>query len=151
MEEVTPLAHTVPVIRDGRHIGTVPAKGANRKDLIRMMVGREIQEMLAEDKSAAETARPMLEVRNLSLEHPSPTPSRPTVVQDVSFAVGAGEVFGLGGGRGAGRTETLEVLYGLHPGTTDADVLIQDEPVRLRSPIGPKGHGLPLATDSAIR
>src|SRR5258708_37559556 len=91
MEEVTALAHTVTVLRDGRHIGTVPAKGANRKDLIRMMVGREIQEMLAEDKSAAETARPMLEVRNLSLEHPSPTPSRPTLVQDVSFAVRARE------------------------------------------------------------
>src|SRR5258708_5782785 len=151
MEEVTALAHTVTVLRDGRHIGTVPAKGANRKDLIRMMVGREIQEMLAEDKSAAETARPMLEVRNLALEHPSPARSRPTLVEDVSFAVGAGEVFGLGGLLGAGRTETLQVLYGLHPGTSDGEVLIEGEPVLVLSPIEAKAHGLALVTEDRKR
>src|SRR5260221_5363253 len=97
MEEVFALAHTVTVLRDGRRIGTVPGKDATRRELIRMMVGREIQEMLAEDKSATRTAKPMLEVRNLSLEQPAPTPSRPMLVQDISFSVGAGEVFGLGG------------------------------------------------------
>src|SRR5260370_12543733 len=118
MEEVFALAHTVTVLRDGRRIGTVPGKDATRRELIRMMVGREIQEMLAEDKSATSTAEPMLEVRNLSLEHPAPTPSRPMLVRDISFSVGAGEVFGLGGLLGAGRTEVLLVLYSLHTRTS---------------------------------
>jgi ribose transport system ATP-binding protein len=151
MEEVTELADTVTVLRDGRHIGTVPATEANRKDLIRMMVGREIQEMLAEDKSAATAAKPMLEVRNLSLEHPSPTPSRPMLVQDVNFAVGAGEVFGLGGLLGAGRTEILQVLYGLHPGTSDGEILIEGEPVNVLSPLQAKAYGLALVTEDRKR
>src|ERR1700751_944273 len=85
MEEVFALAHTVTVLRDGQRIGTVSGKDGTRRELIRMMVGREIQEMLAEDKSATRTAKPMLEVRNLSLETPAPTPSRPMLVQDISF------------------------------------------------------------------
>src|SRR6516164_2586533 len=128
MEEVLAVAHTVTVLRDGRHVGTVPGKDATRRELIRMMVGREIQEMLAEDKDAATVAKPMLEVRNLSLEHPSPTPSRPMLVQDINFSVGAGEVFGLGGLLGAGRTEGLEMLYGLHPGTSHGDIWIEAKP-----------------------
>jgi ribose transport system ATP-binding protein len=151
MEEVTALADTVTVLRDGRHIGTVPAKGANRKDLIRMMVGREIQEMLAEDKDAAKVAKPMLEVRSLSLEHPSPTPSRPMLVRDVNFAVGAGEVFGLGGLLGAGRTEILQILYGLHPGTSGGQILIEGEPVQILSPLQAKARGLALVTEDRKR
>jgi ribose transport system ATP-binding protein len=151
MEEVTALADTVTVLRDGRHIGTVPAKEANRRELIRMMVGREIQEMLAEDKSAAATAKPMLEVRNLSLEHPTPTPSRPMLIQDVSFTVGAGEVFGLGGLLGAGRTEILQVLYGLHPGTSNGEIWIEGEPVQVLSPVQAKARGLALVTEDRKR
>ena len=151
MEEVAELAHTVTVLRDGRRIGTVPAKEANRKELIRMMVGREIQEMLAEDKDAAMAAKPMLEVRNLSLEHPAPTPNRPMLVQDVNFVVGAGEVFGLGGLLGAGRTEILQILYGLHPGTSDGQILIEGERVQVLSPLQAKAHGLALVTEDRKR
>src|SRR5260370_33165276 len=111
MEEVLAVAHTVTVLRDGRHVGTVPGKDATRRELIRMMVGREIHEMLAEDKGTTKAAKPMLEVRNLSLEHPSPTPNGPMLVHDVSFSVGAGEVFGRGGVLGAGRTDVLQVFY----------------------------------------
>jgi ribose transport system ATP-binding protein len=151
MEEVFALAHTVTVLRDGRHIGTVPGREANRRDLIRMMVGREIQEMLAEDKSTTRTAKPMLEVRNLSLEHPSPTPTRPMLVQDVSFSVGAGEVFGLGGLLGAGRTEILQVLYGLHPGTSDGDIRIDGKPVQILGPVQAKARGIALITEDRKR
>jgi ribose transport system ATP-binding protein len=151
MEEVSALAHTVTVLRDGRRIGTVPAKDATRRELIRMMVGREIQEMLAEDKSAAKSSKPMLAVRNLSLDHPSPTPSRPMLVQDVNFSVGAGEVFGLGGLLGAGRTEVLQVLYGLHPGTSDGDVWIDGKPVQILGPVQAKARGIALVTEDRKR
>jgi ribose transport system ATP-binding protein len=151
MEEVLALANTVTVLRDGRRIGTLPGKDATRRELIRMMVGREIQEMLAEDKSATKKAKPMLEVRNLSLEHPSPTPSRPMLVQDISFSVGAGEVLGLGGLLGAGRTEVLQVLYGLHPGTSDADIRIEGKPVQILGPVQAKARGIALVTEDRKR
>jgi ribose transport system ATP-binding protein len=151
MEEVFALAHTVTVLRDGRRIGTVPGKDATRRELIRMMVGREIQEMLAEDKTTTRTAKPMLEVRNLSLEHPAPTPSRPMLVQDISFSVGAGEVFGLGGLLGAGRTEVLQVLYGLHPGTSDSNIWIEGKPVQILGPVQAKARGIALVTEDRKR
>jgi ribose transport system ATP-binding protein len=151
MEEVLAIAKTVTVLRDGRHIGTVPGKEATRRELIRMMVGREIQEMLAEGKETAKAAKPMLEVRNLSLEHPSPTPNRPTLVQDVSFSVGAGEVFGLGGLLGAGRTEVLQVLFGLHSGTSDGDIWIEGKPVKILGPVQAKALGVALITEDRKR
>jgi ribose transport system ATP-binding protein len=151
MEEVLAIAHTVTVLRDGRHVGTVPGRDATRRELIRMMVGREINEMLAEVKRTVKAARPMLEVRHLSLEHPSPTPNRPMLVKDVSFSVGAGEVFGLGGLLGAGRTEVLQVLYGLHPGTSNADVWIEGKPVQILSPVQAKALGIALVTEDRKR
>jgi ribose transport system ATP-binding protein len=151
MEEVLAVAHTVTVLRDGRHVGTVPGKDATRRELIRMMVGREIHEMLAEDKGTTKAAKPMLEVRNLSLEHPSPTPNRPMLVQDVSFSVGVGEVFGLGGLLGAGRTEVLQVLYGLHPGTSGGDIWIEGKPVQILGPVQAKALGIALITEDRKR
>jgi ribose transport system ATP-binding protein len=151
MEEVLAIAHAVTVLRDGRHVGTVAGKDATRRELIRMMVGREIQEMLSEDKGATKAVKPMLEVRNLSLEHPSPTPNRPMLVQEVSFSVGMGEVFGLGGVLGAGRTEVLQILYGLHPGTSDGDVLIEGKPVQILGPMQAKALGIALITEDRKR
>jgi ribose transport system ATP-binding protein len=151
MEEVIALAHTVTVLRDGRCIGTVPGREAKRRELIRMMVGREIQEMFAQDKSATRTAKPILEVRNLSLENPKPTPMRPMLVQDVSFSVNAGEVLGLGGLLGAGRSEILQVLYGLHPGTSYGDIWVEGIPVRMLGPIQANAHGIALVTEDRKR
>src|SRR4029077_3293493 len=62
MEEVLALAHTVTVLRDGRLIGTLSGKKASRRELIRMMVGREIQEMLTADKDSAASRQPLIEV-----------------------------------------------------------------------------------------
>jgi ribose transport system ATP-binding protein len=151
MEEVFALAHTVTVLRDGRRIGTVPGKQANRRELIRMMVGREIQEMFAQDKSSTAAAKPVLEVRNLSLENPTPTPMRPMLVQDVSFSVKAGEVLGLGGLLGAGRSEILQVLYGLHTGTSRGDMWIDGSPVRIFGPVQAKANGIALVTEDRKR
>jgi ribose transport system ATP-binding protein len=151
MEEVFALAHTVTVLRDGRHIATVPGRKGNRRELIRMMVGREIQEMFAQDKKATKTAKPILEVRNLSLENPKPTPMRPMLVQDVSFSVNAGEVLGLGGLLGAGRSEILQVLYGLHPGTSDGDIWVEGSPARILGPIQAGAHGIALVTEDRKR
>jgi ribose transport system ATP-binding protein len=151
MEEVLALAHTVTVLRDGRLIGTLSGKKASRRELIRMMVGREIQEMLTADKDSAASREPLIEVRNLWLEHPRPTPLRPMLVDHVSFSVAAGEVFGLGGLLGAGRTETLEVLFGLHPGTSGGAIRIRGKSVRILSPVQAKEAGISLVTEDRKR
>src|SRR6476661_2419409 len=65
MEEVFALADTVTVLRDGQHIGTMSAKGASRREIIRMMWGRELQEIIATGKAETATRKPVLEVRGL--------------------------------------------------------------------------------------
>jgi ribose transport system ATP-binding protein len=151
MEEVLALANTVTVLRDGRLIGTLSGKQASRRELIRMMVGREIQEMLATGKDPAAVREPLIDVRNLWLEHPRPTPLRPRLVDNVSFSVAAGEVFGLGGLLGAGRTETLEVLFGLHPATSGGVVRIRGKTTRILSPVLAKEAGISLVTEDRKR
>jgi ribose transport system ATP-binding protein len=151
MEEVLALANTVTVLRDGRLIGTLSGKQASRRELIRMMVGREIQEMLATGKDSAAVREPLIDVRNLWLEHPRPTPLRPRLVDNVSFSVAAGEVFGLGGLLGAGRTETLEVLFGLHPATSGGVVRIRGKTARILSPVLAKEAGISLVTEDRKR
>ena len=151
MEEVFALAHRVTVLRDGRLIATLAAREANRREVIRMMVGRELQEVLASGKADASTRQPVLQVRNLRLEHPAPTPSRPMLVDRVSFSVAAGEVLGLAGLLGAGRTETLEVLFGLHRELAAGEVFVNGRRVSLRNPVEAKQHGIALVTEDRKR
>src|SRR3984957_12675 len=125
MEEVVALADTVTVLRDGQLIGSMSQERASRREIIRMMVGRELQEVFASGKSETATRKPVLEVQNLRLENPAPTVARSMLVQNVNFSVVAGEVFGIAGLLGAGRTETLEVLFGLHPGTSGGEIRIE--------------------------
>jgi ribose transport system ATP-binding protein len=126
-------------------------KSVTRRELIRMMVGRELQEVLASGKTESATRKPMLEIRNLSLEHPSPTPLRQTLVENINLVVAAGEVVGIGGLLGAGRTEILEVIFGLHPGTSRAEIKIDGTPVRLQSPVQAKAAGIALVTEDRKR
>jgi ribose transport system ATP-binding protein len=90
-------------------------------------------------------------VQNLRLENPAPTVARSMLVQNVSFSVGAGEVFGIAGLLGAGRTETLEVLFGLHPGTSGGVVRIEGKKIRLLSPVDAKAAGIALVTEDRKR
>jgi ribose transport system ATP-binding protein len=151
MEEVFALADRVTVLRDGKLIGSMPKESANRRHIIRMMVGRELQEVIATGKSDTATRKPVLEVSNLWLENPAPTLARPMLVQNVSFSVAAGEVFGIAGLLGAGRTETLEVIFGLHKGTSGGKIQIEGKGVRISSPVDAKQAGIALVTEDRKR
>jgi ribose transport system ATP-binding protein len=151
MEEVVALADMVTVLRDGQLIGSRSAATASRREIIRMMVGRELQEVFASGKSETATPKPVLEVQNLWLENPSPTAARRRLVENVSFSVAAGEVFGIAGLLGAGRTETLEVLFGLHSGTSGGDVRIEGKKIHLLNPVEAKAAGIALVTEDRKR
>ena len=151
MEEVVALADRVTVLRDGRLIGTVSQEKASRREIIRMMVGRELQEVFASGRSETATRKPVLEVQNLWLENPAPTLARSMLVWNVSFSVVAGEVFGIAGLLGAGRTETLEVLFGLHAGTSGGEIRIEGKTIRLLNPVDAKAAGIALVTEDRKR
>lgn len=116
LEEVFAIADRITVLRDGSTVNTATATETNKAELIRHMVGREIQDLYPrklEGGSAAaarETpAAPALHVENLTVRDPRTGTNR---LHDVSFDLRPGEVLGIGGLMGAGRTELLMHLFG---------------------------------------
>ncbi|MEM5438944.1 sugar ABC transporter ATP-binding protein [Paraburkholderia diazotrophica] len=111
LHEVFDLADRVTVLRDGRHIATLPmSRVESAEQLVSMMIGKNFVAPHRESGEVRAAADTMVAVRDLTLfgEH------RP-VVDGVSFEVRRGEVFGLSGLLGAGKTEILESLYGVSP------------------------------------
>lgn len=123
LEEIFALADRVTVLRDGLSIGTHPVSGVDEAGLIRLMVGREVTHLYP--PASASPGEVVLDVRGVS--------NRALGVSDVSFQVKAGEIFGLAGLVGAGRTELARVLFGLAPADR-GDVHLAGHPVRLTSP-----------------
>ena len=110
LEEVEALADRVTVLRDGKMIGTWPAADLDQREMAELMVGRELS-MLYPPKREPTTAEAALVVENLSVDHGKVSGS---------FSVRPGEVLGIGGMIGAGRTELIEGLMGLRPSQADA-------------------------------
>jgi ABC-type sugar transport system ATPase subunit len=123
LEEIFELCDTVTVLRDGQHVETRPTRELDAAGLVKLMVGRVIEPV---PLPAAESPGgvPVLQVRKLSL---------PGRFRDIDLEVQAGEIVGLAGLVGAGRTSLGETLAGLHPDHT-GELLLEGSPARLRSP-----------------
>ena len=114
LEEVFTVADRITVLRDGETIATCAARDVTRPDLIRMMVGRELTAVFP--KRPVAIGAVALDVRGVS--------NRAAGVRDVSFTVKRGEIFGLAGLVGSGRTQLAETLFGLTP--LDAGEIVVD-------------------------
>lgn len=122
MEEIFSICDRVTVFRDGQYVATKRIEDTDRDDVIRMMVGRELKESIP--KRPAPIGEPVLEVRGLT---------RKGVFEDISFTVRRGEIVGIGGLVGAGRTEVARAIFGADP--IDAgEILVNGKPARPRSP-----------------
>jgi rhamnose transport system ATP-binding protein len=123
LEEVFAIADRVTVLRDGATVATMPARDVTREGLIHRMVGRELAaEAQKRDVPAGDTA---LELRHVS--------SRSAGVRDVSLSVRRGEILGLSGLVGSGRTELAEAIFGLRA-IDSGHVCLGGVPVRIPSP-----------------
>ena len=111
LDEIFEIGDRVTVLRDGEHIATLPIDQTDERDLIRMMVGRSLSELFP--KEVAAVGDEAVRVDGLSL---LPAGRRGgAVLQDVSFTLRRGEILGVAGLMGAGRTELLEALFGVYP------------------------------------
>jgi len=113
MEEIFALCDAITVLRDGRHVATRPASALDRPALVELMIGRKVAEYFPSHLAAA--AGP----ERLRVEHFS----SPAGFHDISFSVRAGEILGLAGLVGAGRSETARALFGLDPRATGRVVI----------------------------
>lgn len=123
LEELPEVADRVTALRDGRLVGTRAMGSVTRGDLIRMMVGRELASVFPKVEVAA--GETLLEVNDLSC--------RDAGVEHISFSIRRGEILGLSGLVGAGRTELARVLFGLTPADS-GEIRLGGVPVRIESP-----------------
>ncbi|MDR1487679.1 MAG: sugar ABC transporter ATP-binding protein [Deltaproteobacteria bacterium] len=122
MDEIFAISDEITVFRDGRYIGTYDTDSINELELIRLMVARDLNEMFPE--KTCQVGQVRLKVENLS---------RKGYFENVSFEVKAGEIFGLAGLIGAGRTEVVESIFGVHP-PDSGRVLVDGAPIERYNP-----------------
>jgi ribose transport system ATP-binding protein len=144
LDEVVALADRVTVLRDGRRVLTAPIEGLSASAIISAMVGRDVA--LSRRTSAAGAGASVLSVRNLTLETVSRRGWR-RLLKGVSFDVRPGEILGIGGLLGSGRTEILESIFGVARGWRGGDIAIDGEPVSIRSAADACRLGVALVTE----
>ena len=148
MDEVFRLSDAVTVLRDGRHVTTLRRDEATPKQVTHLMVGREIETThVAGDRTPGDV---VLTVDGLSLPYP-PGHARKWRLKDVSFELRRGEVLGIAGLMGAGRTELLESLFGVTEQRPAGRVLLDGQPVDFRHPREAVQAGLALVTEDRKR
>ena len=140
LEEVFRICDHVSVLRDGKLICTVATKDVERQTLIERMVGREI-DLSATPVPPSADAQVLLEVKDLI---------DPGHVHGLSFQARAGEIVGLAGLVGAGRTESLEALFGLDKGVS-GEILLKGQPYRPTTPAKALDDGIGLVPEDRKR
>ena len=122
LDELFVIADRVTVLRDGALVGSREMAQTNAAELVQMMVGRRIENLFP--KTVVPIGAPVLEARALA---------RRPMTRDVSLTVRAGEIVGLAGLVGSGRSELAQVLFGIAPAET-GEIRLLGEPVRIDSP-----------------
>jgi len=135
LEEVFRIADRISVLRDGRYVGTYAIGQLTLDNVIQLMVGRELTEKYP--KTAVTLGAPVLEVRGLTVRG---------IFTDVSFTVHRGEILGIAGLIGSGKTAVAHALFGAIP--LDAgEILLEGHPVVIRSPTEAIDHGIGLVAE----
>jgi inositol transport system ATP-binding protein len=135
LDEIFRIADAVSVLRDGRHVATRPIAELDEKKLIALMVGREFSSLFP--AAGAEPGPEILAVRGLR---------RAGEFSNIDLAVRQGEILGLAGLMGAGRTEVASAIFGLAPADA-GEIRVRGRPVRIASPRDALRHGIALLSE----
>ncbi|MCB0166668.1 MAG: sugar ABC transporter ATP-binding protein, partial [Anaerolineae bacterium] len=135
LKEIFELADEVTVLKDGRYVATRNISEVTMDDLVKLMVGRDLQDVYP--KRTPKLGDVVLEVNNISREG---------VLHDISFDLRAGEIIGFSGITGSGRTELARVIFGADP-YTGGDMKLYGQPYKVRSPGDAISKGVALVTE----
>ena len=148
MDEVFRLSTAITVLRDGEHVTTLPCRETTPRQICHLMVGREIENTrVGVDRQPGET---VLAVKHLYLPE-APGHARRWRLNDISFSLRRGEVLGVAGLMGAGRTELLESLFGVSERRPLGQILLSGQPARFRHPREAVKAGMALVTEDRKR
>ncbi len=135
MEEIFELCDRITILRDGQYIDTKEIKDITMDDVVRMMIGREIGERYP--KRQVKIGKEVLRVEGLTHQK---------LFRDVSFSVHAGEVLGVSGLMGAGRTEIMQAVFGNLP-VVSGKIFIDGQPVTIHNPRQAIAAGIGFITE----
>lgn len=147
LNEVKDISDTICVIRDGQHIGTRRADAMSEDDIITMMVGRELTSLYPVEPHPV--GDEILRVENLTAWHPINRSIKR--VDNLSFSLRRGEILGIAGLVGAGRTEAVQCLFGVWPGRWEGKVWIDGKPVSLNDCQQAIAHGIAMVPEDRKR
>jgi D-xylose transport system ATP-binding protein len=147
LDEVFQMSDRITVLRNGRTVAGFDAGEATNAGVIAAMVGREVGDIFP--ASDHDLGDPALEVSGLTVYRTDASGKR--VIDNVSFAVRKGEVLGIAGLMGAGRSELLTAIFGAWPGKMDGDVAIEGRAVAIASPSDAIAHGIGFVTEDRKR
>lgn len=148
LEEIFTIADRVMVIRDGHKISDRDIKDVDNHTLIGEMIGREMVDMYPHDPSP-KTDEVVLKVEHLTVPNPSATDMN--IVEDISFELHRGEILGLGGLIGAGRSESLGAIYGQYTEGVTKEVYLEGKKVDIKEPNDAIKLGIGFVTEERKR
>ncbi|MDP0304379.1 sugar ABC transporter ATP-binding protein [Glaesserella parasuis] len=136
LNEVFKVSDEITVIRDGQYVGTKATTDVTKEELISMMVGRDMSEMFQRERFELPDEI-VLEIKNFT---------RAGKYEDVSFSVRKGEIFGIAGLVGAGRSEIVESLFGYKPADS-GEIYIHGKQVEIKNPLDAMAHKIGFVTE----
>ncbi|MCT8544696.1 sugar ABC transporter ATP-binding protein [Glaesserella parasuis] len=136
LNEVFKVSDEITVIRDGQYVGTKATTDVTKEELISMMVGRDMSEMFQRERFELPDEI-VLEIKNFT---------RAGKYEDISFSVRKGEIFGIAGLVGAGRSEIVESLFGYKPADS-GEIYIHGKKVEINNPLDAMEHKIGFVTE----
>ncbi len=143
IDEIFKITDRVTVVRDGKTVASKPTPELSRQDLVSLMVGRNIEDMYP--KQVGKISEVILEVKDLFVDHPFLVGEK--VVKEVNFKVRRGEVLGISGLMGSGRSELVTSIFGAFPADCSGEIYIEGKRVEINSPYEAINYGLGLVTE----
>ncbi|MRW90503.1 D-xylose ABC transporter ATP-binding protein [Duganella sp. FT80W] len=143
LDEVAAICDTIVTIRDGQHIATTPMSEMNIDRIIAQMVGREMTQLYPQREHTP--GQVVFEARNVTC-YDADNPERKRV-DNISFQLRQGEILGIAGLVGAGRTELVSAIFGAYPGASEAEVYLNGQKLDTSTPLKAIRNGLAMVPE----
>ncbi|KYH28183.1 MULTISPECIES: xylose ABC transporter ATP-binding protein [Clostridium] len=147
LNEVMELADTVTVIRDGKSIGTESIKNLDQDKIISMMVGREMKDLYPREEH--KIGEEILEVKNFNVYDAASTNKKR--VNNANFKLRKGEIVGIAGLIGSGRTELVASIFGSYPGKREGEIYFEGKKVSIKNPSDALSYGIAMVPEDRKR
>jgi ribose transport system ATP-binding protein len=142
-KELFTIADNYVVLRDGATVDAGIMQNATQELLIQKMTGRDI--LPEKRKADFSHAKELLSLKNITLRHP--VLKTTNLLTNISFKLHQGEILGIYGLMGAGRTELMEVIFGLHPRNTGGEIFVEGSAKKIKSPVDAIAAGIALVPE----